>query len=98
MFTNILNFRVLISLVLVAIVCITMLSFYLRKNLILKMSDLAFVYISTIIFLMYLIVIKKVEDTLFPILIIIFIDLLLTFLAGIAILNNLLKRGGEEDV
>ena len=74
-------------------------NYYLIKyfaNHVLKFTDTRLVLATGIVF--GTVAFKKVEDTLFPILIIIFIDLLLTFLAGIAILNNLLKRGGEEDV
>ena len=42
-------------------------SFLLKKEPILKMINLGFVYILSIIFMMYLIVIKKAEDFLFPV-------------------------------
>ncbi len=76
---------------------IAALSFFLRKRPIIKMVNLAFVYLLTITFLMYLIIIKNSEDILFPIFIIIFINFLLTFLTGVSILNNILNNGEENE-
>ncbi len=94
---TILNFRIIISLVLVFMIGIAALSFFLRKRPIIKMVNLAFVYLLTITFLMYLIIIKNSEDILFPIFIIIFINFLLTFLTGVSILNNILNNGEENE-
>ena len=91
---NILNLIIIISLLLILVLFILMITFYFRKNIILKMVDLCYIYMITIVFLMYFIVIKNSEDILFPIFIIIFIDLLLTFLTGIVILHNMLKNEG----
>lgn len=76
---------------------ISALSFFLRKSPILKMTNLAFVYLLSITFLVYSIIIKNAEDTLFPIFIIIFINFLLTFLTGVSILNNLLNNGEKDE-
>lgn len=93
---SILNFRIIISLILVFMIGVATLSFFLRKKPIVKMVNLAFVYLLTITFLMYLIIIKNSEDILFPIFIIIFINFLLTFLTGVSILNNLINNGEEN--
>lgn len=42
--------------------------------------------------MMYLIVMKKAEDVLFPVFIVIFINFLLNFLTGISILGGVLKN------
>ena len=94
---TILNFRIIISLVLVFMIGVASLSFFLKKKPIIKMVNLAFVYLLTIAFLMYLIVIKNAEDILFPIFIIIFINFLLTFLTGVSILNNILNSEEEDE-
>ena len=93
---NILNFRIIISLVLILMLCVSLLTFYLRKNIILKMIDLAVVYIIMMVFLLYLIIIKGIEEILFSILIIIFINLIVTFVTGIMILKSLLKSNAEN--
>lgn len=93
----ILNFRIIISLILIFMIGVATLSFFLRKKPIMKMANLAFVYLLTISFLMYLIIIKNLEDILFPIFIIIFINFLLTFLTGVSILNNLLNNEEEDE-
>ena len=94
---NILIFRVIISSSLLAMIFIAIASFLLKKEPILKMINLGFVYILSIIFMMYLIVIKKAEDFLFPVFIIIFINFLLNFLTGIAILGDLLKNKQDDE-
>jgi len=87
----ILNFRIIISLILVFMIGVAAVSFFLREKPVMKMVNLAFVYLLTVAFLMYLIIIKNSEDLLFPIFIIIFINFLLTFLTGVSILNNLIN-------
>lgn len=89
---NISNFRIFISLFLIFMIGLTTLSFFLRKKPILKMINLAFIYILIIIFLLYLIVIKKCGDVLFPVCIVIFLNFLLTFITGIGILDNMLNK------
>lgn len=95
---SILDFRIFTSLFLVLIIGITTLSFFLRKKPIIKMINLAFIYTLSIIFLMYLLIIKNSEDTLFPIFIIIFINFILTFLTGVSIVKNLMKEDRYQDI
>ena len=97
MFMNILIFRVIISSSLLAMIFLAVTSFLLKKEPILKMINLGFIYVLSIIFMMYLIIIKKAEDILFPIFIIIFINFLLNFLTGISILGGLLKNNDKDD-
>ena len=94
---TILNFRIFLSLSLIFLMGASGLAFFLRKKPISKMINLAFLYISNITFLLYMIVIKNLEDALFPIFIILFIDFLMTFATGIGILNNLLNNKTEKN-
>lgn len=94
---TILDFRIILSLILVFMIGVAMLCFFIRKNPIMKIINLAFAYILSIIFLLYILIIKSSEDILFPIFIIIFINFLLTFITGVSILNNLLNSGDEYE-
>lgn len=88
---SILLFRIIVSSLLLAMIFFAVISFVLKKEPIVKMINLGFVYILSIIFMMYLIVIKKAEDVLFPVFVVIFINFLLNFLTGISILGSVLK-------
>ena len=89
---SILLFRIIVSSLLLVMIFFAIVSFLLRKQPIIKMINLGFVYILSIIFMMYLIVMKKAEDVLFPVFIVIFINFLLNFLTGISILGGVLKN------
>lgn len=78
-------------------ICVATVAFLLRKKPILKMVNLGFIYILSIMFMMYLIIIKQSEDVLFPTFIVIFINFLLTFLTGASILGSLLEEDFEDD-
>lgn len=89
---SILLFRIIVSSLLLAMIFFAVISFVLKKEPIVKMINLGFIYILSIIFMMYLIVIKKAEDVLFPVFVVIFINFLLNFLTGISILGGVLKN------
>jgi len=93
---NILSFRIFISLLLIVMMFFKTASFFLHKKPISKMADLASIYLLNATFLLYMIVIKNLENTFFSIFIIIFIDFLVTFATGIGILNNILNAGKRK--
>ena len=93
---SILLFRIIVSSLLLAMIFFAVISFVLKKEPIVKMINLGFIYILSIIFMMYLIVIKKAEDVLFPVFVVIFINFLLNFLTGISILGGVLKNKKKD--
>ena len=94
---TILNFRIIVLLVMLCTIAISTLMFFLRKNPVIKMINLAFTYLLIIAFFVYLITVKQFEDILFPVCIIIFMSFILTFLTGISVVNNLLNKDEEEE-
>ena len=94
---TILDFRVIISLLMLMMIATSTIAFFLRKRPIVKMINLAFTYILIIAFLIYLITIKKAEDILFPVCIIVFISFVLTFLTGVSVVNNLMNNGDNNN-
>lgn len=94
---TILDFRIIVSFIMLLIIAISMIIFFLRKRPILKMINLAFVYILIMAFFVYIITIKQAEEILFPICIIIFISFVLTFLTGVGIVDNLLNNRNDKN-
>ena len=93
---TILDFRIIIVFSMFVMIGISTLVFFLRKNPIIKMINLAFTYLLIISFLIYLITIKQSEDILFNVCIIIFLSFILTFLTGIGVVNNVLNDGEKD--
>ncbi len=93
---TILDFRIIIVFAMLVMIGISTLVFFLRKNPIIKMINLAFTYLLIISFLIYLITIKQSEDILFNVCIIIFLSFILTFLTGIGVVNNVLNDGEKD--
>lgn len=94
---SILDFRMFIAFMLVIITVISIISFLVRKNVIAKIVTLLFIYILTILFLIYLMIIKESQDLIFPVISIFCINFILTSATGLGILNNVLRNEEEEE-